>query len=160
RSQDVQPMRRLALHPGVPGGGDVCEPRRCGAGGSEVLPGMRILRAGLPLWLPVSSPREESRGQVHALLPQDYEGPHDRLLRSLPDRRTPARGLEESQGPDSCISQNTQRAGVEAADGHRRQGLLQRFGWFGAVRQLLAASCEVEKTSWKLAAGTSRSSEI
>jgi tetrathionate reductase subunit B len=39
RSQDVQPLRRLALHAGVPGGRDVHQPGRRGADRPEVLPG-------------------------------------------------------------------------------------------------------------------------
>ena len=51
----------------------------------------------------------------------------------LPDGRAAAGGLEESQGSDSRVSEDPQRAGIEAADGDRRKGLLQRAGWVGAV---------------------------
>ena len=40
---------------------------------------------------------------------------------------------ERSKRPDPRIPEDPRRAGAEAADGHRRQGLLQRSGRFGAV---------------------------
>ena len=73
---------------------------RRGAGGPEILPGLPLLRAGLPVRLPLHSSREERRGQVHALLPPDHEGTDDRLLRSLPDR---ARQLADLKNPKDPI---------------------------------------------------------
>ena len=56
----------------------------------------------------------------------------------LPDRRAPAGGSEESEGSDSRVPEDAQRAGVEAANGNGRKGLLQRAGWVGAVMCNLA----------------------
>ena len=44
-------------------------------------------------------PREESRRQVHALLPPHHQGTDHRLLRSLPHRRAPTGRSEESNDP-------------------------------------------------------------
>ena len=79
-SEDVQPLRGLAVHAGVPGGRDVCHAGRRGAGGPEVLPGLRLLRAGVPVWLPVHSSGEAGGGQVHALLSPHHQGTDDRVL--------------------------------------------------------------------------------
>ena len=61
------------------------------------------------------------------------QGADDRVLRGLPDRGAAACGLEESEGSDSRVSEDAQRAGVEAADGDGREGFLQRAGRIGAV---------------------------
>ena len=53
---------------------------------------------------------------------------------SLPHRRAATGRPEESQRSDSRVPEDPPRAGAEAADGHRRKGLLQRAGWFGAVK--------------------------
>ncbi len=53
RSQDVQPLRGLALHAGLPGGRHLHHARWRGAGRPEILPGLPLLRAGLPLRLPL-----------------------------------------------------------------------------------------------------------
>ena len=50
---------------------------------------------------------------------------------------TGARQLADLKNPersDPRIPEDTQRAGAEAAHGHRRQGLLQRSGRIGAVK--------------------------
>ncbi len=90
----------------------------------EVLPGLRLLRAGLPVRLPLHSSHEEGRGQVHAVLPPDHQGTDDGLLRGVPDGSAAIGRLEESQRPDSRVSEDARGAGVEAADGDRGQGFL------------------------------------
>ena len=53
RSQNVQPLRRFALHPGLPRRRHFCQPGRRGPGRPDILPGLRLLRPGLPLRLPL-----------------------------------------------------------------------------------------------------------
>ena len=89
RSQDVQPLRRFAVHAGLSGGRNFHQPGRRGAGRPEILPGLRLLRAGLPLRLPLHPSREARRRQVHALLPPHHQGADHRLLR---EPAPPARG--------------------------------------------------------------------
>jgi ferredoxin len=48
------------VHAGVPGGRDLHQPGRGGAGGPEILPGLRVLRAGLPVWLPLPASHEDT----------------------------------------------------------------------------------------------------
>ena len=48
RSQAVQPLRGFALRAGLPGGRHFRQPGRRGAGGRNLLPGLPLLRAGLP----------------------------------------------------------------------------------------------------------------
>jgi hypothetical protein len=43
RPQDVQPLRGFALHAGLPGGRHLHQPGRRGAGGPEILPGLRAI---------------------------------------------------------------------------------------------------------------------
>ena len=135
RTQALQPLRGLAVHAGVPGGRDLRHARRRSAGGSEVLPGMRVLRAGLPVRLPLYPSGKEGGRQVHALLPPDHQGPDHGMLRELPDGRAATGGFEESQRSHSRIPEDPQRADSEAADGYGRQGLLQRPGWIGEMKQ-------------------------
>ena len=55
RPQALQSLRGFAVRAGLPGGRDIRQPGRRGAGGSDLLPGLPLLRAGLPLWLPLSA---------------------------------------------------------------------------------------------------------
>ena len=59
--------------------------------------GLRVLRAGLPLRMPLHSSHQEGRGQVHALLPPDHQGADDGVLRGVPDGRAAVGRPEESQ---------------------------------------------------------------
>lgn len=77
RAEAMQSLRGLALHAGMPGGRYVRNSRWCSAGGSDLLPWLCLLRAGLPLWLPIHPSDQEGRRQVHSLLPPNYEGTHD-----------------------------------------------------------------------------------
>ena len=85
----VQPLRALALRAGLPGRRDVREPRRRRARRQDALPRLPLLRAGVPVRLPLHRPAHAHGRQVHALLPPHHEGPDDRLLRG---RARPARG--------------------------------------------------------------------
>ena len=58
RPQALQPLRRFALRPGLPGGRHLRQPRRRRAGRRELLPRLPLLRAGLPLRLPLPPSRE------------------------------------------------------------------------------------------------------
>ena len=69
----------------------------------KLLPGLRLLRAGMPVRLPLHSSREEGGGQVHALLPPHHQGTDDGVLRSLPDGSAAAGRPEESQRSDSRV---------------------------------------------------------
>ena len=60
RSQTVQSLRGFALRAGVPGGRDLRQPGWRGAGGSELLPGLPLLRAGVPVWVPLSASRNKT----------------------------------------------------------------------------------------------------
>jgi hypothetical protein len=89
--------------------------------------------------MPVHSPGEACGRQMHALLSPHHEGADNCVLRELPNRRAAACGLEKSEGSNPRIFEDAQRAGVEAADGDRGKGVLQRVGWISAVEiQLLA----------------------
>ena len=91
------------VRPGVPGRRDLREPRWRRAGGQDLLPGLPLLRAGLPVRLPLHRSADEHGGQVHALLPPDHEGPDHGVLRGVPDRRAAARGSEEPEGPGARV---------------------------------------------------------
>ena len=56
RAEAVQPLRALAVRAGLPGGRDLREPGRRGAGRQELLPRLPLLRAGLPVRLPLHRP--------------------------------------------------------------------------------------------------------
>ncbi len=103
RPQALQPLRPLALRPGVPGRRDLREPGRRGAGRQELLPRLPLLRAGLPLRLPLHRPADPHGGQVLALLPPDHEGAHHRVLRDVPDRGPGARRPQGPEGPDPRV---------------------------------------------------------
>ena len=63
----------------------------------KLLPGVRLLCAGLSLWMPLYSSRKEGRGQMHPLLSPHHQGTDDGLLRILPDWRAATRGFEEPE---------------------------------------------------------------
>jgi len=131
--QDVQPLLGFALHAGLPGGATFISPDGVVLVDRHTAWAARI--ACRPaLWLPLHSSHQGGGGQVHALLPPDYQGADDRLLRGLPDRRASTGRSEGSKRPDPRVPEDAQRAGVEAADGHRREALLQRPGRLGAVK--------------------------
>ena len=86
RSQALQPLYALPVRPGVPGGGDLSQPRRRGSGRQGLLPGLPLLRAGVPLRVPLHRPENRNCRQVHAVLPPHHERPDHRLLRDLSHR--------------------------------------------------------------------------
>ena len=85
--QTLQPLRALALHPGLPGRGHLRSPGRRGAGGQELLHRLRFLHPGLPLRMPLFQSRNPHRRQVYPLLPPDYARPQARLRGDLSRRR-------------------------------------------------------------------------
>ncbi len=121
RPEALQPLRALAVRPGLPGGRDVREPGRRRPRRQDVLPRLPLLRAGLPVRLPLHRPADEHGRQVHPLLPPDHEGPDDGLLRDLPDGRAAARRPEGPEGPDPRVPEDAQGPGPEAPDGDRRR---------------------------------------
>ena len=72
---------------------------RRGAGGPEILPRLRLLRAGVPIWMPIHSSGQGSRGQVHALLPPHHQGADNRMLRDLPHGREATRRSKNPKDP-------------------------------------------------------------
>ena len=84
----------------------------------KVLPGLPLLRAGLPLRLPLPPSDQANGREMHALLSPDHQGTDHRVLRSLSHRRAAACGSEESQGSDSRVLEDPQRAGSETPYGH------------------------------------------
>ena len=55
------------------------------------------------------------------------------VRRDLSDRRAAARGSQEPEGSDPRVPAHAQGAGAQAADGDRREGLLQRARRLGPV---------------------------
>ena len=74
RAQALQSLHGLALRAGMSRGRDLRCSRRRGAGGLEVLPRLPLLRAGLPVRLPLHPPGETDGREVHALLSPDHQG--------------------------------------------------------------------------------------
>ena len=99
----------------------------------SLLPGMRVLCSGLPVWLPLYSSREEGRGQVHTLLSPDHEGSNDSVLRELSNRCATTRRSERSEGSHPRVSEDARCSSTQATDGHGSEGFLQRPGWFRSV---------------------------
>ena len=56
----------------------------------KLLPGLPLLRAGVPLRVPLHQSQDQHRGEMHALLSPHHQGTDDRLLRGLSDGRAPA----------------------------------------------------------------------
>ena len=61
RPQALQPLRRFPLRAGLPGRRHLRQSRRRRAGGRELLPGLPLLRAGLPVRLPLPASRKPRR---------------------------------------------------------------------------------------------------
>ena len=104
RPQTLQPLRRFPLHAGLPRGRHLCQPRRRRAGGQELLPGLPLLRAGLPLRLPLHQSQNQTADKCTLCYHRITKGLTTACCGSLPHRRAPAGGSEESQGSDSRIS--------------------------------------------------------
>ena len=100
RAQDVQPVRGLTLHAGVPGRRDVREPGRRRARRQDALPRLPVLRAGVPVRLPLHRPADAHGRQVHALLSPHHEGPHHCLREVCP---TGARQLVDLKNPKDPV---------------------------------------------------------
>ena len=80
RSENVQSLRRFALHPGLPGRRHLHQPGWRRARGQEILHRLPVLHPGVSLRLPLPESQDANGGEVHALLSPHYQGPHDRLL--------------------------------------------------------------------------------
>jgi len=88
---------------GLSGGRNVRVAGRRGAGGSEILPGMPLLRSGVSLWLPLYRPPETYRRQVHLVLSPHHAGLDYRVLRSVSDGRAQAGRFQGSQGSGARV---------------------------------------------------------
>src|SRR3569833_140736 len=114
---------------------------------------MRLLRAGMPVRMPLYPSRDKDSRQVHAVLSPHHEGTDDSVLRELPNGGATTGGSQESKRSDSRVPEDSPGAGAEAADGDRGEGLLQRAGWVSAVTSSQSsalsrqfASCRVRWT--------------
>ena len=105
-SEDVQSLRGFAVHAGLPGGRDFCEPGRRGAGGSEVLPGMRVLRAGLPYGCRYIHPEKKVADKCTLCYHRITKGLTTACCETLSDRGAAACGFEESEGSDSRVPED------------------------------------------------------
>ena len=137
RAEALQPLRALALRPGLPGGRDLREPRRRGAGGQDLLPRLPLLRAGLPLRLPLHRPADPHRrtsarlcyhritkglttaccetcptGGAHARRPEEPERPDPRVPARRTRSRCSSRRWRPGRRPTTTAS--TARCGREA----------------------------------------------
>jgi hypothetical protein len=127
---------RLALRAGLPGRRHLREPGRRRAGRQGLLHRLPLLRAGLPLRLPLHRSAHQHGRQVHALLPPDHpKGLTTACCEVCP---TGARMLADLKNPktrstSSCATHPD--PGAEAADGDRLQGLLQRPRRLGALKE-------------------------
>ena len=78
----------------------------------DALPRLPLLRAGVPVRLPLHRPADAHGRQVHALLSPHHEGPDHRVLRGVPDRRAAARRPEEPEGSRCTSSSATHKVHV------------------------------------------------
>ena len=99
--QALQPLRGLPLHPGLSRRRDFCYARWGRPSRQDLLPRLPLLRAGVSLRVPIHQSQDKYSGEMLALLSPHHQGPDDRMLRGLPNRRASARRPEESEGPDS-----------------------------------------------------------
>jgi tetrathionate reductase subunit B len=95
----VQSLRGFALHAGVPGGRNLRGPDGVVLVDQKYCLGCAYCVQACPYGCRYIHP-EESRGQMHALLPPHHQGADDRLLRGLPDR---ARQLADLKNPKDPI---------------------------------------------------------
>ena len=126
RPQALQSLRRFPLHPGLPRRRHVHHAGRSRAGRRKILPRLPLLRAGVSLRMPLHPPGKARGAEVHAVLPPHHERSHHGVLRSLPHGLAPTGGPQKSQRSHPRVHEETQRAGAQAADGHRRQSVLRK----------------------------------
>ena len=105
--EDVQPLRGLAVHAGLPGRRDVPHQRRRRADRQGLLRRLPLLRAGVSLRLPLSRSADAHRRQVHALLSPHHEGVEDRpAVEVCP---TGARQIADLKNPNDPVTNSCAR---------------------------------------------------
>ena len=100
RPQVVQPLRGLTLHPGLSRRRDLCQSRRRGSDRSEILPRLPLLRAGVPLWLPLHSSAKETAEKCTLCYHRITKGLTTACCESCP---TGARQLADLKNPKDPI---------------------------------------------------------
>ena len=78
-------------------------------------------------------PRTETVDKCTLCYHRITQGPHDGVLRDVPDGHPGAGGPQGPEGPDSRVPARAQGAGAQAADGDRIEGVLQRPRRLGAI---------------------------
>ncbi len=86
-----------------PVGRDLREPRRRRPGRQEILPGLPVLRAGLPLRLPLHRSAHEHGRQVHLCYHRITKGLTTACCEVCPTRRAPARRPQEPRRSDPRV---------------------------------------------------------
>ena len=117
---------RFTVHAGVPGRRDVRESGRRRARRQDALPRLPVLRAGVPVRLPLHRSADAHRRQVHALLSPHHEGPDHGVREVCP---TGARQLVDLKNPKDPVHEfirDAQDPRAQATHGDRCEGLLQR----------------------------------
>ncbi len=77
------------------------------------LPRLPVLRAGLPVRVPLHRPAHPHGRQVHALLSPHHQGPDDGVLRGVPDRRATTGRPQEPGRPRARVPAHPQGARPE-----------------------------------------------
>jgi len=96
--------------------------------------GLRLLRAGLPLTAAATCLRKrKSRISARFCYHRITKGLTTACCEACPTGARQFGGFEESNDPIHEFLKTHSCAGVEAADGHRREGVHQR-SWHGSVR--------------------------
>jgi len=130
----VQPLRRLAVHAGVPVGATFHSARTAWFLWTRSTAWAAPMRAGLPLWLPLHSSYEEVADKCTLCYHRITKGLTTAAAK-LPHRRAPVGRPEESKDPNPRIHETHTVQGLKPQMANPAAKLvLQRPGWLGAVR--------------------------